>query len=1240
MAGRKQPQILSNLRAAAEARARRAWRALPQERRNQVKEVLQPDNVAKVQQVLAVAKPQAPSTEPQIAIVILANPESTNVQTTLDSISAQKPRALEIFVIDASTDDAVHVYTQNYADRDARVRYILADTYRAEESLGILAETQAAYVLVLTAGDIVQKSALDKGLRSLRESESEFAVGTVGVTSGKKTIVAAWQRDLHAAPLQATDVEEIPQILIDGFLCNKLFARSFWLRELAEVPAGIEHWQYEITRRAYLKATSFDVLDLRFCDTTNDDGAKSPIREDLCRTDFLKARLERLGSLQREFQRHASSELYARWITQELGTDLFPYYEVVPRTDDAYWVTLQANVASIAAESSLLWTEIKLHNRLILSSVLSDSRADVEVICNSRSDYGSSFASGFSDGQLVALPPYLRALGHKFSPDLLIMEPVDLRLVSKLNHFEWREDGMLEIGGYAFISSVDPDASDMKLTAAVVARDGNAVAELTVSRLEDPRVDWEANDNWTGYKSAAFQALIDPSALLGSETENTSELHVLLTATAYDKQVQSPILKRDLTGSTGELASGSLLDGRRLAIEIRPASTGLTLIPVQPMYQATDITLIGRTLKIVVESQSAPLAAKISVECLKLGLKKSATCISVEGHTAVYAITLPPLSAQAGPRTEYQWQVRLDSGFRAPQPIAWREDTRRLEEKFDQSASLRLRLTGYGFLMLDERKTRILADSVELSSDRRTLTVAGTADFPAIHAPRFVLSSGKLIIPASEVRLDVRTNTGSNEFWAKFTLPQTPWSEDEFMPESGAYSVRYVPPGVADPAGYWIPVSRRLQAGLPARLDAGLSEIGLSRSPAAAALTVHLRPPFRAEEQGRYNQQRLRQEAESSELTDSVLFMCFGGRRATDTPRRLLEEFQRRNCSLPMYWAVEDYSVPVPDSATPVLIGSSDWYRLLNQCRLLINNNNFPFYFRKKEGQTYIQTWHGTPLKKLGNDVAKTSFSLSYWNLMAREASFWDALLAQNDYAAEVLAKCFGFDGKVVAEGYPRNDSLKSPDAEKVRTSVRAKLGIPEGKTAILYAPTWRDDAKNAAKQYELVTYLDFEAAQKALGNNYVLLLRGHHNIADQRQTAANTFVIDVTEYPEVNDLYLAADILINDYSSVMFDFCVTRKPILFLTPDIAQYRDSTRGFYFDLEEMAPGPILMTTDEVVREIKRLPVVKRRYAKKYNAFVNTFAPHCDGHATDRVFDALNIPLEPSIRPIAQPDPVNS
>src|SRR5262249_36717456 len=141
-------------------------------------------------------------------------------------------------------------------------------------------------------------------------------------------------------------------------------------------------------------------------------------------------------------------------------------------------------------------------------------------------------------------------------------------------------------------------------------------------------------------------------------------------------------------------------------------------------------------------------------------------------------------------------------------------------------------------------------------------------------------------------------------------------------------------------------------------------------------------------------------------------------------------------------WSVSDLSTQVPDGATPLLVHSQAWMDVLHNARYLVNNSNFPFYYRKREGQTYIQTWHGTPLKRIGNDVPGANLSLTYKRLMIREAQYWDVLLAQNEFAAEVLPKAFGYDGRVLDLGYPRNDALVGPGALDRRSRVRRDLGF------------------------------------------------------------------------------------------------------------------------------------------------------------------------------------------------------
>jgi len=1224
MSGLKKSQALGTLKATAERNLRRVWRELSPKQQTQIRAVAHPASVAKAQRAVTTA-PAVPKLQPRVTVVILVTDYAIDPAATLGTLVGEKPAALEMLVVDVSLAGLGRTSAQAFAKRDGRIKYVaLPGTGEQEARDRAVADSQAPYLMFLTAGDLVEKSSLDSMVRSVRETGSSFAVGMTGILKGRTSSTPVWQRTIHAEPRLAAVVSEVAEILLDGALGNKLIDRDFWKSATYDVPLDRDHWQYEAVPNLYCRAKSFDILDLKVIDTSLDHAVRPPARELLCQMDYLEDRLHRLESLAATVRQFSAPDAYRGWLSEELGHGLFRYYEVVPRTEPAYWGKLYASVLRLCEGQELDWDAIRMHNRLILSAVLADKREDVVRICNHRSDYSSSFPTQVTESGLLAQPGYLDEL-DSHDPELLRCRDIDLRLVSKLTHFAWQADGRLEIGGFAYISSVDPIDGNLSIQASLVSADGVEVVPLLVGRHSDTAIDWESNDNWTSYAEAGFTTVIDPLLMLErAASAEPAQWYVLLTVSAGGRTLEAPLTRRDLNGSTGRLPVGPMTGTSRMALEMRPGTTGLTFIPVTPLYVATSLDLTGRTLTLTVEARSAPVAAKVSIECRKFGIRKTATCLRVDGTQAVYVIDVPALGPDATATAEYEWQLRLDSGFKTPQPVAWPADSAELEAQSDQSRSLRLGLTGYGFIRLEERTTRVIASTVEVSADKRTLRIEGTADLPIIHAPRFILSSGKAVIPATDVVLTVRTNDGSNTFTADFLLPQHPWAGEEVMPEAGAYSVRFVPPGVPDHRGYWFPASSALQTQMPRRIEADRLEVGVSRSPKTAALTIHLRPPFAADEVGRFNQQSLRDPVTlggNAELTDAILFMCFGGHRATDSPRRLLEEFQRRGIQWPVYWAVADFSVPVPDGTEPVLVGSRLWYRLLTEARTLVNNNNFPFYFRKREGQVYIQTWHGTPLKKLGNDVARTNFSLSYWNLMWREAGYWDALLAQNEYAAEVLAKCFGFDGRVVTEGYPRNDSLTQERMEQNRPGIRRRLGIPEGKTAILYAPTWRDDAKNASRQYEMVTYLDFETAQQQLGDDYVLLLRGHHNIAGQRQTAANKFVIDVTEYPEVNDLYTAADVLVNDYSSVMFDFCVTGKPIVFLTPDIAEYRDATRGFYFDLAEKAPGPLHDTTEEVVQSIKNISVVSRRYARKYKEFVDTFAPYCDGEATQRVFNAL-------------------
>lgn len=346
-------------------------------------------------------------------------------------------------------------------------------------------------------------------------------------------------------------------------------------------------------------------------------------------------------------------------------------------------------------------------------------------------------------------------------------------------------------------------------------------------------------------------------------------------------------------------------------------------------------------------------------------------------------------------------------------------------------------------------------------------------------------------------------------------------------------------------------------------------------------------------------------------MTDSVLFESFQGKVIGDNPHAIFAELDSRKISAELLFTVNSRT-KAPSGAKSVKHGSLSWLRALATSKTLVNNTNFPSYFRKRVGQKYIQTWHGTPLKRLGRDIVEVVPTGSYLKMMDREAASWDYLISPNAYCSEIFPSIFAFSGQILETGYPRNDILVNRRGD--RNQIRQLLGIMNpNQLVVLYAPTWRDSKRTVGGNWKPVNFLS-----AGLGSDVILLFRGHTNTHQAHSEKVSGGAIDVTNYENVAELYLAADVLVTDYSSSMFDFSVTGKPIIFLVPDIQDYL-AKRGFYFDFEKFAPGPILLDDSKLSDTLENIESVKRQYAERYLAWQQKFNSLEDGQASKRVVD---------------------
>ncbi|HEX2073245.1 MAG TPA: CDP-glycerol glycerophosphotransferase family protein [Geodermatophilus sp.] len=352
----------------------------------------------------------------------------------------------------------------------------------------------------------------------------------------------------------------------------------------------------------------------------------------------------------------------------------------------------------------------------------------------------------------------------------------------------------------------------------------------------------------------------------------------------------------------------------------------------------------------------------------------------------------------------------------------------------------------------------------------------------------------------------------------------------------------------------------------------------------------------------------------------NIVYVAFRG-HFSDSPRALYEGLLRRGVDATHTWLSAPHTqATFPDDVATVTFGSPESIAALEAADLVISNDHIPLDWEKKPGATYLQTWHGTPLKRIHNDVLwAPEGRLAY---LEHDIAKWDHLLSPNAVSTERMRRAFGYTGPIAETGYPRNDLLNSPERDRIRAEVRAELGVSDEQTVVLYTPTWRDDLvfkKTGPQDFEFP--IDLDDFTERLGSDHVLLLRLHNMVMDRLELVEGSVVRDVCSHPDIRDLYLAADVMVTDYSSTMFDFAITGKPLLFFTYDLDYFRDELRGFYFDLAEVAPAPLLRTSKELVDALADVEAVTAEHAERYARFRETFCHLEDGHATERVLDLL-------------------
>ncbi|MFS0980962.1 CDP-glycerol glycerophosphotransferase family protein [Enterococcus casseliflavus] len=343
----------------------------------------------------------------------------------------------------------------------------------------------------------------------------------------------------------------------------------------------------------------------------------------------------------------------------------------------------------------------------------------------------------------------------------------------------------------------------------------------------------------------------------------------------------------------------------------------------------------------------------------------------------------------------------------------------------------------------------------------------------------------------------------------------------------------------------------------------------------------------------------------------TIIFESFNGKLPSDNPYYIFKELERRESDYKLYWGIkkELYSKATQTFPDIVFVKrfSITWLLKVTRAKFWVFNARMPIWLRKNKKTIYIQTWHGTPLKKLGLDIEDvrmpgTETDLYHENFV-KEADRWDYLIAPNLYSEKIFQSAFNYKNSFLEIGYPRNDKLvRHKNDISLKSQLKLQILGKETGKVYLYAPTWRDDYFISIGKYKFHMPFDLKKVTASIGKDDVLVIRPHYLVADSIDISGYENNVFISLDEDINDLFLISDTLITDYSSVFFDYSILARPMIFYPYDLAYYENSLRGFYLDYNKV-PGDIVYKEEELYRRLS-MDNEKQSIAK-IDGFFNTY-----------------------------------
>lgn len=1155
---------------------------------------------------------------PTVSVIVPAYNVEDYIAACLDSILSQSFKDFEIIIVVDGATDRTHEIALRYKRRDKRIHI------HCQENMGLsgarnsgAALARGEFIWFIDSDDTIQPDAISRMVKTLQKSGSDFVVASYNrLKSDEMKEPAQWILSAHKEKRIRTTLKDHPDILVNAVAWSKMLRRRFWTDNNLSFRLGALYEDQLWSAQIYSLATSFDVLPNILINWRIREN-KSSITQQTSEIKNLLAFAASARASIDELRKLASNEIADHRATQILSNNMRDYIRHLIDSDLPYWKAVSEALRLVShGVNAAAWRDVPAQFAALEWLLL---REDYDRARSYIEQGGLELANSsvaLINGEYVLKVPFWDDVSAAFTQNVLSVSLAQFVPDVELRKAYWIAPGRLAVEGWAYVSPIEPDLIAHPTTLELVSdeKDPHFVS-VPLRSIVDPNIDRVCKHSLNDYRPFGFEGVID----IDEMQLHTPARYLFRFCIGVGNFQYFVDLKRVLTwGAIGSLTPGTSPEGKTAAL-LHGDSEPVLLNVRSSAASVRELVMMDDHLNIVLTSKR-PLE---SIRITALNVKKEPVStlrpllakVSSIGDNTYRAIipvrSLPTLSAKS-------WVVRAMTSKGDAVSLAW-PDGPVVPESIEFGGAptgVAVIRTDAGNLGLRWMPHLVHIESLDQVADHVMLT------------GRLIGHTGPVSVRLRDHRqsvpCDLRVHAPDNNFTLSIPLTSERWGCINPL-AVGRYEIVF-----QDFAKKLdVTIAPDVAATLPKEITAGAPVAGrLERHPKNGQLMVIVQPTLSLSEQGARNRRKFIEDHKRGrhELDRrAVLFRTYYGETATCNSLGIHHELLRRNADLDMYWTVQDLSVPIPEGGIPVVANSRRWYELMSKAKYIFDNVHQPDFFKKREGQIIVQTLHGYPFKRAG---------LPYWKSAGYPAhrieSFlkrhdqWDYLISPAPYATPLLERDFPSTGKTLEIGYPRNDIFFLKEARAaIRERTRKILGIASHVTAVLYAPTYRDNLSTNEFKANMVNYLDAVKCGKVLGDEFVILARGHGANARSasRPYSDRARVIDVTDYPEISHLCLASDVGIMDYSSLRFDYALTGNPMLFLVPDLAAYRDDIRGWMLPYEETAPGPLLSTTDQVIDCLRRLTEISEEYLEARSEFLRKYMPLEDGNAGARLVDAV-------------------